>query len=99
MPPAVVAIIVDSSGTVLEWRNRGTSIMDQPRIAFATTVKGRTPHLKLTLPKNLADNAAYANCVFVILDYGSDDDLLEYLKTSHAADIASGRVVVYSYAY
>jgi Sulfotransferase domain/N-terminal domain of galactosyltransferase len=68
-----------------------------PRIGFCTTVKGRTPHLKLTLPANLRDNADYPNCVFVILDYESPDDLLEYLSTAHAADIASGRVVVYSY--
>jgi Sulfotransferase domain/N-terminal domain of galactosyltransferase len=47
----------------------------------------------------LADNADYANCVFVVLDYGDDGNLLEYLKTSHAKDIDSGRVVVYSYAY
>jgi hypothetical protein len=73
--------------------------MNQPRIAFATTCKGRAAHLKLTLPKNLADNADYPNAVFIILDYGSDDDLLDYLNTAHSADIDSGRIVVYSYAY
>lgn len=69
-----------------------------PKIAFCTTCKGRTPHLKLTLPRNLADNADYANAVFVILDYGSPDDLLAYLRHYHVHDIASGRVVVYSFA-
>ncbi len=34
---------------------------------------------------------------FVILDYGSQDHLLEYLKTSFENEIATGRVVVYSY--
>jgi hypothetical protein len=67
------------------------------RIALCTTCKGRAQHLKQTLPQNLADNADCANAVFVILDYGSDDDLLPYLREHHAADIASGRVVVCSF--
>ena len=68
-----------------------------PRIAFCTTCKGRAQHLKLTLPKNLIDNADYENAVFVILNYGSQDDLLEYLRMYHARDIESGRVAVYTY--
>jgi hypothetical protein len=68
-----------------------------PRIAFCTTVKNRTQHLKITLPKNLADSASYPNAVFVVLDYDSPDDLIEYLYTEHAKDIASGRLVFYRY--
>jgi hypothetical protein len=45
----------------------------------------------------LADNADYPDAVFVLLDYGSPDHLQDYLKQHHAADIASGRLVVYSY--
>jgi hypothetical protein len=67
-----------------------------PRIAFCLTCKGRSQHLKLTLPKNLVDNADYRDAVFVIVDYGSQDDLLEYLATQHAADIERGRIAVYS---
>lgn len=67
------------------------------RIAFCTACHDRAPHVKLTLPDNLKSNADYANAVFVIIDYDSPDDLLDYLKTCHAAEIASGRVVVYSY--
>jgi hypothetical protein len=67
------------------------------RIAFCTTCKGRTQHLKLTLPKNLADNAAYPNAVFVVLDYNSDDDIQQYLWGTHLDDIKSGRLVIYSY--
>ena len=67
------------------------------RIAFCTTCKGRAEHVKQTLPKNLADNADYPNAVFVVLDYDSPDDLGDYLRTNHADDITSGRLVVYSY--
>jgi Sulfotransferase domain/N-terminal domain of galactosyltransferase len=69
-----------------------------PRIAFCTTLKNRTIHLKLTLPRNLRENADYPNAVFVIVNYGTEDDLLDYLHVHHLADIASGRIVVYSYA-
>ncbi len=67
-----------------------------PRIALVTTCKGRLQHLRQTLPKNLADNADYANCVFVVLAY-EDQEVLDYLRVAHTADIASGRLVVYSY--
>jgi hypothetical protein len=70
----------------------------RPRIAFVTTCKGRAQHLKLTLPKNLADNASYLNAVFVVLDYASQDDLRQYIETEHAAELKSGRIVVYHYA-
>ncbi len=66
------------------------------RIAFCTTCKGRVQHLERTLPQNLADNADYANAVFVVLDYGSPDHLLEYLLAKHKREIDSGRLVVYS---
>jgi hypothetical protein len=62
-------------------------------IVFCTTVKNRTQHLRLTLPYNLEDNP---RSKFVILDYSSQDDLLDYLHTAHAAAIVSGRLVVYS---
>lgn len=68
-----------------------------PRIVFCTTCKGRTQHLQETLPQNLADNRSYGNAHFVVLDYGSQDHLLAYLKAEHAADIKSGRLAVYSY--
>src|ERR1700761_5016647 len=65
-------------------------------IVFCTTCKGRAQHLKETLPRNLADNPGF-NCKFVVLDYGSKDDLLEYLQDNHAQEIASGKLTVYSY--
>ena len=66
------------------------------RIAFCTTVRGRTFHLKDTLPRNLSDRS-HKDIVFVVLDYSSDDDLVTYLKNNHASDIGSGRLVVYSF--
>lgn len=70
---------------------------NNPRIAFCTTCKGRTQHLRQTLSKNIADNADYDNCVFVVLTYISDKQTIGYLLSKHADDIASGRLVVYAY--
>lgn len=66
------------------------------RIAFCTTCKGRVQHIRQTLPRNLADNKAYPDAVFIIVDYGSPDDLLGYLQEEYANEISSGRLVVYS---
>lgn len=70
--------------------------MDSPRIAFVTTCKDRTEHLRETLPRNLADTD-YGNCVFVVLTYLWDAEANAYLRAHHAHDMASGRLVVYTY--
>lgn len=67
-------------------------------LAFCTTIKGRLPHLRRTLPRNLADNSRYPDLRFVLLDYGCDRELLDYLTTDTCCKsaIGSGRLVVYS---
>lgn len=64
------------------------------KVVLCTTCKGRLEHIQQTLPRNLADNP---NATFVLLDYSSDDNLAPYLKENHAADIASGHLVVYQF--
>ena len=66
-------------------------------IVFCTTCKGRAQHVELTLPKNFADNADYADCRFVVLDYCDSGPLRRYLWSNHRAEMRSGRLVVYSY--
>jgi Sulfotransferase domain/N-terminal domain of galactosyltransferase len=50
----------------------------------------------MTLPVNLASNS-YENCKFLLLDYNSEDGLLEYVWREHREAIESGKLVVYSY--
>ena len=69
----------------------------RPKIGFCTTCKGRAQHIKLTLPKNLADNADYPNCFFVIVNYESPDDLMEYLWDNHREPILDNVLKVYTY--
>lgn len=68
-----------------------------PTIVFCTTCKGRTQHLRQTLPANIADNADYANAKFLVLDYGDPGELAAYIRDFHAGSLESGRVVYYRY--
>ena len=70
--------------------------MPPPLVAFCITCKNRVQHLRQTLPQNLADNADYPNARFILLDYASPDDLLEYLKANFRQAIEAGRLIVYS---
>lgn len=63
-------------------------------IVFCTTVKNRTFHLSETLPQNLVDNP---RSKFVVLNYSTQDDLLDYLFSFHKSEIESGRLTVYSH--
>ena len=67
-------------------------------IVFSTTCKGRAQHIEQTLPLNMRDNADYPDCKFLILNYNSPDNLLDYLVTEHKSALKSGRLVVYSTA-
>lgn len=62
------------------------------RISFCTTCKGRLHHLKETLPQNIAHNANYPNTEFVILDYGDEDGLGDWLKLNYQGEIDSGKI-------
>jgi hypothetical protein len=65
-------------------------------IAFCTTCKGRVQHIEQTLPVNLKDNEQnFAR--FILLDYGSPDNLQTYLVTNHREEIEAGRLIVYSF--
>src|SRR5580658_7186571 len=93
------AVFLTDAGNRLRLRsaNQENRHVNRPRIAFCTTCKNRTQHLRQTLPKNLADNAGYENAVFVVLDYGSEDDLCEYIYREHGAELKSGRLALYHY--
>jgi hypothetical protein len=62
-------------------------------VVFVTTCKDRSHHVKETLPRNLADNPSAR---FVLINYNSGDDLRQYILENHAADLESGRLVMYS---
>ena len=65
-------------------------------IAFVMTCKGRLQHVQETLPRNLANNPGPLS-KFIMLDYNSQDGLVEYLQQCHMEDIHNGKLVVYSF--
>jgi hypothetical protein len=79
--------------------NTVDALGETPTVALCVTCKGRAQHLKVTLPRNLADNADDPRVKFIILDYGSPDDLVPWLRFHHQAEIDAGRIVLYRYAY
>ena len=60
-------------------------------IAFCTTVKGRTQHLRETLPRNLDANP---RSKFIVLDYNSEDGLLDYDELERIARECRPRLIV-----
>lgn len=73
-----------------------TPSVKESAIIFVTTCKGRALHVKETLPRNLADNPGSLSR-FLILNYGSQDDLLDYLISNHKADLKSGKLILYTF--
>lgn len=71
--------------------------MNEPIIAFCTTCKGRRQHIEQTLPRNLADNSDYPHAKFILLDYNSQDGLVDYVRNNLGKAVHKGRLVVYSY--
>ena len=66
------------------------------KIAFCTTCKGRAQHVRKSLPLNLADNADYENCIFIMVNYASQDTLMEELKEGYSEHIESGKLIIYT---
>ena len=79
------------------WNPEANPIDSNPpralKISLCTTVMNRLHDLKLTLPRNLIDNAHYPNVEHVILDYNSTDGLGEWIKDNYMNEIETGNLV------
>ena len=65
------------------------------KVSYCTTCRGRLPHLKQTLPANLAAEKDNPNVEFVVLDYGDegkDGNLGEWIKQTFPEELATGRL-------
>lgn len=65
------------------------------KISFCTTCMGRLHHLEQTLPINLINTASYPNREFILLNYGSKDDLHNWVKKHLTEYIEAGIVKYY----
>lgn len=62
-----------------------------PSLSFCTAVMNRTHHLKMTLPENLASQPQ-RGVEFVIANYGSRDDLDEWIHSNFRDEMRTGRI-------
>lgn len=63
------------------------------KISFCTTSMNRLFHLKETILKNISDNIAYGNIEFVLLNYGSSDQMDSWVKKKLKDYIYNGFVI------
>ena len=68
--------------------------MTKPTVYFCTTCKGRVQHIERTLRQNIHHNP---DAKFILVDYNSQDYLIDYLKARCWEEICSGQLTVYSY--
>lgn len=66
----------------------------KPTVYFCTTCKGRVQHIERTLRQNMHHNP---DAKFILVDYNSQDHLIDYLKACCWEEICSGQLTVYSY--
>ena len=66
----------------------------KPTVYFCTTCKGRVQHIERTLRQNMQHNP---DAKFILVDYNSQDHLIDYLKARCWEEICSGQLTVYSY--
>ena len=60
------------------------------KISICIVCMNRTMHLRESLPRNIRDNINYPNLEIVLLDYGSKDDMGEWVRSSLSRFLQSG---------
>jgi Glycosyl transferase family 2. len=67
-----------------------------PQISFCITCKNRIHQIKETLPRNLSDNLVFKNLIeFVVVDFGSNDGLSNWVLNSFTAELSTGYLAYY----
>ena len=65
------------------------------RISICTTCMNRSNDLEKTLLQNIHDNASYPNLEFVVLNYGSSDNMHRFMQSSELRYLAKMGIVKY----
>lgn len=67
-----------------------------PKISFCITCKNRFHQIRETLPLNLADNLPFKDLIeFVVVDFGSNDGLADWVLNSFTNELNSGYLAYY----
>lgn len=85
------AASLNLSDRFFDHKRRALALVDwaRPVLSFCTTTMGRKCHLQLTLPSNLK-LAGSADAEFVVLDYGSTDDVETWIRSNFVDEIGAG---------
>ena len=65
------------------------------KISICTTCMGRTNDLRQTLLQNINDNISYGNVEFVVLNYGSKDDMHDYMMSNEIRKFIKSGIIRY----
>lgn len=68
---------------------------NQLKISYCIVCMNRLGHLKKTLLKNIEDTSIDQNIEFVLLDYNSQDGMMDWVKENLSEHIASGRLMYF----
>lgn len=78
------------------WKPNDEPLPETPsryrKISLCSTCMDRTYDLSKTVPKNIIDNSDYPNLELVLLNYGSKDNMEEWVKKNLMKEIGSGLV-------
>lgn len=67
-----------------------------PKLSFCITCKNRISQIKKSLSINLEDNRAYRDLIeFVLVDFGSNDGLKDWILNNFQSDLSSGYLKYY----
>lgn len=67
-----------------------------PKISFCITCKNRLHQIRETLPHNLSDNLLFKDLIeFVVVDFGSNDGLSNWIFNSFTNELNSGYLAYY----
>jgi len=79
----------------LWWDGTVNAITKHYKVSLCTTCMDRLHNIRVTLPKNIADNADYPYVEFVLLDYNSSDNLGDWVRSEMMQHIESGKLAYY----
>jgi hypothetical protein len=83
--------------TEAAWLAEGASEEERPVISYCIPLKGRMEDITSTLQFNLAENARFAGQVeFIIVAFGGEQDLLDWVHAHFPKDLASGYLRIIS---
>ena len=72
-----------------QYRSRSASLTEDAKVSFCIPHRNRFSFLEQTLRKNLDQNDPHL-CEFVLVDFGSEENVTDWIKTEFAHELGAG---------